>query len=100
MIAIPQKMMRGEKMMKTSLEVIASITQLPKYSLTMITALMQKLQQNEKGLALLMNVTPMTVRLWTSGVAQPCGQSQRLMQIYDACPEIVDYILEGSEKEA
>ena len=50
---------------------------------------MEKLDMNEKGFALLMNVTPSTVRLWTSGAVQPSGTAKRLMQIYETGPEIV-----------
>ena len=35
---------------------------------------------------------PSTVRLWTSGAAQPCGTAKRLMQIYETAPEIVSRI--------
>ena len=43
-----------------------------------------------------MNVAPSTVRLWTSGAAQPCGTAKRLMQIYETGPEIVGKIAAGS----
>ena len=56
---------------------------------------MKKLDMNEKGFALLMNVAPSTVRLWTSGAAQPCGTAKRLMQIYETGPEIVGKIAGG-----
>ena len=42
-----------------------------------------------------MNVSPSTVRLWTSGAAQPCGTAKRLMQIYETGPEIVGKIAGG-----
>ena len=58
-------------------------------------ALMKKLDMNEKGFALLMNVAPSTVRLWTSGAAQPSGTARRLMQIYETGPEIVGKIAGG-----
>ena len=57
-----------------------------------LKALMEKLDMNEKGFALLMDVTPSTVRLWTSGAVQPCGTAKRLMQIYETGPEIVSKI--------
>ena len=79
--------------MKTPLEIISGMTATPEYSPDSIKRLMAKLNLNEKGFAVLMNVLPMTVRLWTSGAVQPCGQSVRLMQIYAACPEIVERIV-------
>ena len=63
----------------------------------MVLALMKKLNMNERAFALVMNVTPSTIRLWTSGAAQPCGTARRLMQIYDICPEIVSRIAEEQE---
>ena len=79
--------------MKTPLEIISGMTATPEYTPDSIKRLMARLNLNEKGFAILMNVLPMTVRLWTSGAVQPCGQSVRLMQIYEACPEIVEHII-------
>ena len=59
----------------------------------------EKLDMNEKGFALLMNVTPSTVRLWTSGAVQPSGTAKRLMQIYETGPEIVSKIAGGQHPE-
>ena len=42
---------------KTALEMIAGAARCPEYSPVMISALMKKLDMNEKGFALLMNVT-------------------------------------------
>ena len=67
----------------------------PDYVPDMVKSLMKKLDMNEKGFALLMNVAPSTVRLWTSGAAQPCGTAKRLMQIYETGPEIVGKIAGG-----
>ena len=58
---------------------------------------MEKLGINEKGFALLMNVAPFTVRLWTSGASQPSGTAMRPMQIFETAPEIVSKIAGGSE---
>lgn len=84
--------------MKTTLEIISSMTTTPEYSPDTIQQLMARLNLNEKGFAVLMNVLPMTVRLWTSGAVQPCGQSVRLMQIYEACPEIVEAIIGNTKR--
>lgn len=65
----------------TALQMIAEAARCPDYGPDMVKALMKKLDMNEKGFALLMNVAPSTVRLWTSGAAQPCGTAKRLMQI-------------------
>lgn len=77
---------------KTALEMIAGAARCPEYSPVMISSLMKKLDMNEKGFSLLMNVTPSTVRLWTSGAVQPSGTAKRLMQIYETGPEIVSKI--------
>lgn len=85
-------------MMKTenaALQMIAEASRCPDYGPDMVRALMEKLDMNEKGFALLMNVSPSTVRFWTSGAAQPSGTARRLMQIYEAGPEIVNKIAGG-----
>ncbi|KAI4450427.1 hypothetical protein C823_004960 [Eubacterium plexicaudatum ASF492] len=76
----------------TALQMIAEAARCPDYGPDMVKALMKKLDMNEKGFALLMNVAPSTVRLWTSGAAQPSGTARRLMQIYETGPEIVGRI--------
>mgnify|MGYP003243549929 CR=1 FL=1 len=72
---------------KSAIQVIAGAARCPEYSPSMVKALMKKLETNEKAFALLMNVTPSTVRLWTTGAARPCGMARRLMQIYETGPE-------------
>lgn len=79
----------------TALQMIAEAARCPDYTPDMVKALMEKLDMNEKGFALLMNVTPATIRLWTSGAAQPCGTAKRLMQLYETGPEIVTKIAGG-----
>ena len=74
---------------KSAIQVIAGAARCPEYSPSMVKALMKKLETNEKAFALLMNVTPSTVRL---GAAHPCGMARRLMQIYESGPEIVSKI--------
>lgn len=54
---------------KTAIQVIAGAARCPEYSPSMVKALMKKLETNEKAFALLMNVTPATVRLWVTGAA-------------------------------
>ena len=46
----------------TALQMIAEAARCPEYGPDMVKALMEKLDMNEKGFALLMNVTPSTVR--------------------------------------
>ena len=72
-----------KKIENTALQMIAEASRCPDYGPDMVKSLMKKLDMNEKGFALLMNVAPSTVRLWTSGAAQPCGTAKRLMQIYE-----------------
>lgn len=74
------------------LSVISQITQAPACTPKEVKALMRRLHLNEKAFALVMNVTPMTVRLWTTGAAKPCNLSRRLMQIYSHCPDVIDCI--------
>ena len=79
----------------TALQMIAEAARCPDYGPDMVKALIEKQDMNEKGFALLMNVSPSTVRLWTSGAEQPCGTAKRLMQIYETGPEIVGKIAGG-----
>lgn len=79
----------------TALQMIAEAARCPDYSPDMVKGLMKKLDMNEKGFALLMNVTPSTVRLWTSGAVQPSGTAKRLMQIFETGPEIINKIAGG-----
>lgn len=72
----------------TALQMIAEAARCPEYGPDMVKALMEKLDMNEKGFALLMNVTPSTVRLWTSAPSAS-GSGQAPMQIYETGPEIV-----------
>ena len=67
-----------KKIENTALQMIAEASRCPDYGPDMVKSLMKKLDMNEKGFALLMNVAPSTVRLWTSGAAQPCGTAKRL----------------------
>ncbi|MDL2258604.1 XRE family transcriptional regulator [Eubacteriales bacterium OttesenSCG-928-K08] len=76
----------------TPIRIIAAAAKSPDYSPAAVTALMERFNMNERAFALLMNVTPMTVRLWTSGAVVPCGLSRRLMQVYAACPEVIGKI--------
>ena len=82
---------------KTAIQVIAGAAKCPEYNPSAVKALMKKLDTNERAFALLMNVSPTTVRLWVTGAARPCGVSRRLMQIYDAGPEIVGKIAGNKE---
>ena len=75
-----------KKIENTALQMIAEASRCPDYGPDMVKSLMKKLD---------MNVAPSTVRLWTSGAAQPCGTAKRLMQIYETGPEIVGKIAGG-----
>ena len=77
---------------KNAIRVIAGASRCPEYSPAMVKALMKKLDTDERAFALLMNVSPLTVRLWVTGAARPCGLARRLMQIYAADQEIVGRI--------
>lgn len=82
---------------QTALQLIAEAARCPVYEPERILALMEKLGINEKGFALLMNVVPFTVWLWTSGASQPSGTAMRLMQIFETAPEIVVRLLENQK---
>ena len=81
------------KKSQTAIQIIADASKVPEYSPTAIKRLMAKLDLNEKAFALLMNITPYTVRLWTTGAVKPCNPARRLMQLYEAAPELVGKII-------
>lgn len=78
-----------------ALQMIARTARCPEYSPARIEGLMSSLGLNERSFALLMNVTPHAVRLWTSGVVRPSGTAKRLMQLYEIRPEIVGTLAES-----
>ena len=51
-----------KKIENTALQMIAEASRCPDYGPDMVKSLMKKLDMNEKGFALLMNVAPSTVR--------------------------------------
>jgi putative transcriptional regulator len=81
--------------MKNILINLTRLTTAPDYTPDAIKKVIEYLRLNEKGFALLMNVTPITVKLWTTGISKPCGVSRRLMQVYEQCPEAVVHIAGG-----
>lgn len=82
---------------KTAIQVIAGASKTPDYSPAAVKGLLKRLDMNERAFALLMNVTPLTVRMWVTGAARPCGLARRLMQIYETSPEIVGKIATPKE---
>lgn len=87
------------KQKTNAVQVISKATKSPNFEPDVIHALMKKLDMNEKGFAVLMNVTPETVRLWTAGAVKPCGTAKRLMQIYSTSPDIISRIATETETE-
>jgi DNA-binding transcriptional regulator YiaG len=81
--------------MKTAVETIAALTEIPRFTPTSIAKLMCRHNINEKALAIFLNVTPKTVRLWMNGEQTPCGLSRRLLQFFDICPEIIDQVVKS-----
>lgn len=95
--------MKEEKQVKktdkqTPLRVIAAASAIPDYPPAAVKSLMAGLGLNEKAFALLMNVSPITVRMWTTGAAKPCGLSRRLMQIFETCPEVIAGLISGEDR--
>ncbi|MDL2236105.1 hypothetical protein LJC07_08250, partial [Christensenellaceae bacterium OttesenSCG-928-L17] len=80
-----------------SLGVLSAASKVPEYSPAAVKKLMARHDLNERAFAMLMNVTPLTVRLWITGAAKPCGLSRRLMQIFDTCPEVIEHITTRKE---
>lgn len=76
-----------------SLKAISGVSKVPEYGPAAVKKLMARLDLNERALAMLVNVTPLTVRFWTTGAAKPCGPSRRLMQIFDTAPGVIEHII-------
>ena len=85
------------KQKSNAVQIIASASKCPNFKPTAIRELMKKLDMNDKGFAVLMNVTVETVRLWTAGAVKPCGTALRIMQILDACPEVINSVFKVTE---
>jgi len=81
------------------LKIIAQASKIPNYEPEAIARLMEKLDMNERAFSLIMNVSPITVRLWTAGAAIPSGTAKRLMQLFESCPELLDKIMVPESKE-
>ena len=81
-------------------KIIASAAKNPNIKPAAIRELMKKLDMNEKGFAVIMNVTVDTVRLWTAGAVKPCGTAMRIMQILNACPEVVNSVFSVTEEKS
>lgn len=81
--------------MSKTIKTISAITKNPEYSANAITALMKKLELNERGFAVLMNVTVQTVRDWLYNGVIPCSAARRLMQVLDALPSAASVLSKG-----
>lgn len=84
--------MEQKNMQNTPHETVINFTTLPEYTPERIRALMKRLELSEKGLALVLNVQPMTVRLWTNGVSAPCSAARRMLHLLEIAPQIIDII--------
>jgi putative transcriptional regulator len=84
--------------MKHTIMAITNITTVPMFTPAAVKAVIKRLKLTEKSLALLMNVSPTTVRMWTKGVRKPCGLARRMLQLYSLYPELIK-ILAKSESD-
>lgn len=81
-----------KKQSTNAINTICNLSKVPLYQPAAVKKLMGRHNLDIRTFALLMNVTPHTVKLWVVGAAKPCGLSRRLMQIYDACPDVLQSI--------
>ena len=84
-----------KKIENTALQMIAEASRCPDYGPDMVKSLMKKLDMNEKGFALLMNVAPSQCVFGPAELHSPAATAKRLMQIYETGPEIVGKIAGG-----
>lgn len=88
-----------KKIENTALQMIAEASRCPDYGPDMVKSLMKKLDMNEKGFALLMNVAPSTVRLWTSGLHSPAAQQNASCRFMKPVRRLLARLLEGSYRQ-
>ena len=81
--------------MSNTIRTIVNVTTAPEFTPEAVQLLMIKLHLNVKGLALILNVSPTTIKLWLSGEVRPRGLSRRLMQIYGLCPDVIERLAAG-----
>lgn len=75
---------------------LSNLTARPAYPPEKIARLMKNLNLNERSLAIILNVTPFTVRLWLTGKAAPCNPSSRLLQLLELDTGMVSRIAAGA----
>lgn len=86
-----------KKKSTTVLETMLSLSKVPPYAPAAVKKLMSRYSLDVRIFALLMNVTPQTVKLWIAGAVKPCGLSRRLMQLLDCCPESIEAITQPKD---
>lgn len=82
--------------MSKAAQTISEVGKVPQCTPQEICSLMDKLDMSEKGFAFIMNVTPTTVKLWTTGAAAPCNPARRLMQVLSYVPGVIDGLAQKS----
>ncbi len=85
--------------MDNTIETISALCRVPAFTPADIAALMFDLDVEEKAFAVLMNVEPITVRLWLNSVSRPGSTARRLMQIYRNAPCVLDCISDSEDEE-
>lgn len=78
-------------------QLLQNITNVPEYSPDQIQALLKRLDLTEKGLALILNVSPLTVQLWVKGVSTPGSVSRRMLWRLDKNPQVIELIAGSGE---
>ena len=81
-----------KKQTVSAIHTISKLSKVPLYQPAAVKKLMGRHNLDIRTFALLMNVTPQTVKLWVAGAVKPCSLSRRLMQIYDTCPDVLQSI--------
>lgn len=82
-------------MNQSPLQTLSGLSKYPEYDCQSIQSLIRELGVDERVFALLMNVSPSTVRQWLAGETWPNGAAQRLMQLYHTCPGVIDRLAEA-----
>ena len=84
-----------KKIENTALQMIAEASRCPDYGPDMVKSLMKKLDMNEKGFALLMNVAPSQCVFGLAELHSLAAQQNASCRVYETGPEIVGKIAGG-----
>lgn len=98
--SLEEIILHAEGKVKLKTYVVSIPDPAPALSKADVLALREELRVSETIFARLLNVPLGTVRLWEAGKRKPSGAAARLLQVFAARPEIVDFITHSANGQA